>query len=112
METALVNQYNTLLSKEYTTEIKGKTVTMDDLDFSKQDDIDAYYRIYQNKNKELATIYSQLVKIRIQIAKKLGYDSYADYAYDVLGRDFTKEDAQKFEKNVLKQSHLYIFHYQ
>lgn len=101
-EIALVNQYNTLLSKEYTTEIKGKTVTMDDLDFSKQDDIDAYYHIYQNKNKELATIYSQLVKIRIQIAKKLGYDSYADYAYDVLGRDFTKEDAQKFEKSVLE----------
>ena len=38
--------------------------------------------------------------IRIQIADKLGYDSYTDYAYDVLGRDYTPEDAHKFSERV------------
>lgn len=95
-ENQLVADYNKLLSKEYTTEYNGQTVTIDDLDFSAPDVATPYYDIYTKKNQECAEIYLQLAKIRVQIAKTLGYDSYADYAYDCLGRDFTKEDASQF----------------
>lgn len=95
-ENQLVADYNKLLSKEYTTEYKGKTVTIDDLDFSAPDVATPYYDIYTKKNRDCAEIYLQLAKIRVQIAKTLGYDSYTDYAYDCLGRDFTKEEAAHF----------------
>lgn len=99
-ESKLVAEYNKLLSKEYTTEYNGETVTMDDLDLSDPDIATPYYAIYQQKNKECAEIYLQLVKLRVEIAKTLGYDSYTDYAYDCLGRDFTKEDAAQFSSMV------------
>ena len=95
-ESQLVADYNKLLSKEYTTEYNGKTITMDDLDFSDPNVATPYYDIYKQKNQECAEIYLQLVKLRVQIAKTLGYDSYTDYAYDCLGRDFTKEEAAQF----------------
>ena len=82
--------------------INGQSKTIDDLDFNKQEDIDGYYDIYEQKNKELGTIYKKLVSIRVEIAKKLGYENYTDYAYDLLGRDFSKEDAEKFEEAVLE----------
>lgn len=102
-ETALVAKYNRLsTANDYTTKLNGKTVGIDDLDLSSRKGITAYYEIYEKRNKELGGIYQELIKIRVQIAKKLGYDSYSDYAYDVLGRDYKKEDAAKFEENVLK----------
>lgn len=102
-ETALVTKYNKLsTADDYTTKLNGKTVTIDDLDLNSQEGVDAYYEIYEKRNKELGGIYQELVKTRVQIAKKLGYDNYSDYAYDVLGRDYKKEDATKFEENVLK----------
>ena len=101
-ETALINEYSKTAAKEYTTMINGQSKTIDDLDFNKQEDIDGYYDIYEQKNKELGTIYKKLVSIRVEIAKKLGYENYTDYAYDLLGRDFSKEDAEKFEEAVLE----------
>ena len=95
-------------AKEYTTMINGQSKTIDDLDFNKQEDIDGYYDIYEQKNKELGTIYKKLVSIRVEIAKKLGYENYTDYAYDLLGRDFSKEDAEKFEEAVLELSLIHI----
>lgn len=95
-ENALVTKYNSLFAKEYTTVYNGKEVTLDDLDYSDPDSMTPYYEIYAQRNAECAEIYSQLVKIRVQIAQTLGYDSYIDYAYDLLGRDFTKEDSSRF----------------
>ena len=97
-ENKLVAEYNKLLSKEYTTTYQGKTVTINDLDFDDPDVATPYYEIYAKKNQACAPIYQQLVQIRVQIAKTLGYDSYTDYAYDCLGRDFTKEDATRFSQ--------------
>lgn len=102
-ETALLAKYNRLsTANDYTTKLNGKTVGIDDLDLSSRKGITAYYEIYEKRNKELGGIYQELVKTRVQIAKKLGYDNYSDYAYDILGRDYKKEDAAKFEENVLK----------
>ncbi|RGC52550.1 peptidase M3 [Absiella sp. AM29-15] len=102
-ETKLINQYNKRsAANDYTTIKDGKTVTIDDLDLSSFADIPAYYEIYEKRNKELGGIYQELVKTRVEIAKKLGYENYSDYAYEVLKRDYSKEDAAKFEEKVLK----------
>ena len=43
-----------------------------------------------------AALYARIVSLKMQIAEKLGFDSYADYAYEYLyARDFTPEDAEK-----------------
>lgn len=95
-ETQLISEYKKLLSKEYSTIYKGKEVTLDTLDWSDENVATPYYAIYEQKNAECGEIYRQLVQIRVQIAKTLGYDSYTDYAYDCLDRDFTKEDSAQF----------------
>ena len=95
-ENALVTEYKKLLAKEYTTVYNGEEVTINDLDFNDPNVITPYFEIYMQKNAACADIYLQLVKIRTQIADTLGYDSYIDYAYDYLGRDFSKEEAAKF----------------
>ena len=99
-ENDLVSEYRQLLAKEYTTELNGEEVTMDDLDLTTAESVQAYYDIYAQKNAECAAVYRELVQLRTQIASTLGYDSYADYAYDNLGRDFTKEEAAQFSEMV------------
>lgn len=104
---ALVTEYKKLLTKEYTAQYNDQEVTLDDLlsmQITTRDEVELFYAayndIYEQKNKECAEIYRQLVQIRVEIAKTLGYDSYADYAYANLGRDFTKEDAARFSATV------------
>ncbi|MFQ7003632.1 MAG: hypothetical protein ACLRRT_08135 [Ruthenibacterium lactatiformans] len=75
-------------------------MTLNDLDLTQESDIALYYAIYEKRNAELGQIYRELVQLRVEIAKKLGYDSYTDYAYDLLSRDFTKEDAAAFSEKV------------
>lgn len=99
-ENDLVTQYTKLLASDYTTELNGQTVTVEDLDLNTDEGIQAYTEIYEKKNAELGGIYLQLRDLRIQIAQTLGYDSYTDYAYDVLGRDYTPEDARNFSEKV------------
>lgn len=89
-EQALVSEYQKLSATEYTAERDGEAVTLNDLDLTQESDIALYYAIYEKRNAELGQIYRELVQLRVEIAKKLGYDSYTDYAYDLLSRDFTK----------------------
>ncbi len=99
-EQDLVNEYKKLSVTEYTTEYNGKTVTLNDLDYSSEDIYKPYYEIYEKRNKELGEIYRELCGVRVKIAETLGFSSYADYAYALLKRDFTKEEAAEFSKQV------------
>ena len=102
-ENALITEYKKLLTKEYTSVYNDETVTLEDLsdiEVTTREQLQAFYKayydIYEQKNAECGEIYCQLVKIRVEIARTLGYNSYADYSYDLLGRDFSKEDAARF----------------
>lgn len=101
-ETELINEYKKLSAKEYTTSWNGEEVTINDLDFSDPEVATPYYEIYEKSNRELGEIYRELVALRVEIAKKLGFESYTDYAYATLGRDYTKEDARAFGEKVKK----------
>lgn len=102
-ETDLVNTYSKLAVQEYTTTLNGEEVGLADLDLSTEEGVMAFYEIYQKKNAELGEIYRQLITVRTEMAKVLGYDSYTDYAYDCLGRDYTKEESAAFCAKVKRE---------
>ena len=103
-EDELVSAYQKASAEEFTTERDGVVYTMDDLTFDSDETYDLNFELYceilEKRNAVLGQYYIELVDVRMQIAEKLGYDSYTDYAYDCLGRDFTKEDAAEFCKDV------------
>lgn len=58
---------------------------------------------YKDHQEELDDLYDQLVHTRDGIAKKLGYESFIELAYDRMGRNcYTKHDVEKFREAVVK----------
>lgn len=56
---------------------------------------------YRSSSEDEADrIFVELVKIRYRIAHACGYTSYTSYAYDMLGRDFSPVEAEKFIRDV------------
>ena len=57
-----------------------------------------YYRLYDAYcaalNEQAGPIYLKQIALRTEIAKRLGYTSYATYCYDTYGRDYSPEDAR------------------
>lgn len=102
-EAELLNEYKKLAAQDYTTTYNGKEVAVGDLDFNDPKAAIPYYEIYARRNKELGEIYRELVQLRTQIAQTLGFDNYADYAYALLSRDYTKEEAAAFAAKVVDQ---------
>lgn len=58
---------------------------------------------FSERQEEFDRIYDELVKIRHQISKKLGFDSYLDIAYRGFARtDWNREDAKKYRDLIAK----------
>ncbi|MBR4907002.1 MAG: hypothetical protein IKZ44_09175 [Clostridia bacterium] len=58
---------------------------------------EAYLDLFHTKAGE---IFLQLIKIRREIAKTLGYDSYADYRYACYRRTYSPKDAARLSERV------------
>ena len=107
---ALVSQYWTGERAGYTASIGGGSYTYEALveaynskKISYDQYIDGSVQIAKQKNAAVAPIFTSLVQLRTQYAVSKGYKNYADYAYpNVFGRDFTTQDAQRFESYVKK----------
>lgn len=55
----------------------------------------------QARNRSAGELFLQLVRVRTEIARENGYDSYADYAYlENYGRDYTTEDIESVRRAV------------
>lgn len=55
----------------------------------------------QEDQEKLAGVFDQLVKLRDQIAKNTGFESYSSYKFKDLGRfDYTEADTKSFHKSV------------
>lgn len=64
----------------------------------------AMYKFYDAHEKELADIYDQLVHVRDEMAKKLGYKNYIPLGYARLGRlDYNANDVAKYREQVEKE---------
>lgn len=62
---------------------------------------DAVYTVFTEKQAELDEIYDNLVKIRHEIAKKLGYENFIQLGYDRMGRtDYGAADVERYRQGV------------
>ena len=58
---------------------------------------------YKDHQKELDDLYDQLVHVRDQIGRKLGYDGYTELGYYRMQRNcYVKEDVERFREAVVK----------
>ncbi len=59
---------------------------------------------FEENEEKFDTIYDQLVKIRHEIAIKLGYENYVQLGYDKMGRtDYTPEDVANYRRQVYEE---------
>ena len=64
----------------------------------------AWADLYQSIAHTLDKIYDELVALRVQIAQKLGFESYIDYIYKQRGRyDYNAQDVAAFRKQVREE---------
>lgn len=57
---------------------------------------------YHSRQEQLDSIYDKLVKLRTQIAEKLGFETYDQVAYRQMGRlDWDKEDAKNYRQQII-----------
>ena len=108
-EAELLADYRTLL-EDPQVEFEGKTWSYNDL-MAEFDEIDSYSEYqrylralqayYEQFNPLVAEIYIQLLQVRCQMAQVLGYESYADYCYEITyERDYTHEQGCAFLEEV------------
>lgn len=109
-ESKLINQYTNLLSS-IVIEFDGQKLTPSELgkymshkDRKVRHDSMLAYGLELNKIKDqLDTIFDNMVKLRDQIAKKMGYSDFVQLGYYQMMRNcYTPDDIQKFRQAVLK----------
>lgn len=100
-EAALQSQYMQLQDNQSIT-IDGEEYLLNDLMEEYEDDIyKLYYEIYpeyfKKYNQSMGEIYVQLVQTRQKMAQTVGYETYADFAYEYLySRDYSPEMARTY----------------
>ena len=63
----------------------------------------SWAKLYEEASPKLDEIYGKLIKVRVKLAKKLGFKSYTDYAYLARGRyDYDKTKVAEFREAVRK----------
>lgn len=57
--------------------------------------------LYEGVSDKLDELYDKLIEVRVEMAKKLGYDNYTELAYRNMGRlDYTPEHVEKFREQI------------
>jgi M3 family oligoendopeptidase len=108
-EAKLEDQYNKLTAGaqiEFRGEIKnisGLVAITEDLDRqTRKEAFEALNGRFAENLEELDRIYDELVKVRTEIAKKLGFETYTPVAYKAMGRlDRDMEDARAYRKQIV-----------
>ena len=105
IEEKLIHEYDKLASS-YSIQYGDKDITVEELIADESIPIDIkqelYNRYFTEFNAEAGKIFLQLVEVRTRIARKLGYQSYADYQYENYGRDYSTDDARNLQNAVKK----------
>lgn len=61
----------------------------------------AWAKLYEGVSDKLDAVFDKLIAVRLRIAEKLGFASYADLAYLNMGRaDYTAKDVEQFRRQV------------
>ena len=109
-ENELTQAYEKLLASAQIP-FEGKAYTLSQLTPLKTDADDARRlaawkaegQWYKDNQAELDRLYDELVKLRDEMGRKLGYEGYTTLGYYRMGRNcYTKEDVEKFRAAVVK----------
>ena len=109
-ENDLTQEYEKLLASAQIP-FEGKVYTLSQLTPFKNDPDDARRlaawkaegKWYKDNQEKLDALYDQLVHLRDEMGKKLGYEGYTTLGYYRMGRNcYTKEDVEKFCAAVVK----------
>lgn len=107
----LVNQYVELLASA-SIEFAGETVNLSGIiKYTEDSDRDTRYQaekarwqFFSDNREQLDGIYDELVKLRHQMARKLGYDNYIGLGYKRRQRiDYTEADVASYRDEVVKE---------
>lgn len=102
-EQDLVVKYEDLLSKS-TVSVDGMEIDFEEAMSKPNLTYEEYVKIYSDYLKKynpiFGNIFLELVQTRTEIATKLGFKNYTDYAYLNLNKDYSQEDARKFRSEV------------
>nr|UWI50847.1 peptidase M3 [Clostridioides difficile] len=102
-EQDLVVKYEDLLSKS-TVSVDGMEIDFEEAMSKPNLGYEEYVKIYSDYLKKynpiFGNIFLELVQTRTEIATKLGFKNYTDYAYLNLNKDYSQEDARKFRSDV------------
>lgn len=93
------------LQSDQTIEWDGEEVLYEDIIGDESLDYDSYltaYQLYYNKyNPQVGEIFAEMIHTRNEIAKELGYDTFADFAYSYYyDRDYTPEEAEDYLSDI------------
>ena len=89
-ESVLMTHYRTLMANPVLESDGGEEEDLFGRLFQSADDFDTLMRFYERYNEEAASIFIELVKVRQEQAKKLGFENYEDMAYaSVYERDYS-----------------------
>ena len=93
------------LQSDQTIEWNGEEVLYEDIVGDESLDYDSYlmaYQLYYNKyNPQVGEIFAEMIRTRNEIAKELGYDTFADFAYSYYyDRDYTPEEAEEYLSDI------------
>ncbi len=109
-ENDLTQEYEKLLASAQIP-FEGKTYTISQMSPFKNDPDDtrrlsawkAEGQWYKDNQEKLDGLYDELVHLRDEMGRKLGYDGYTELGYYRMGRNcYTKEDVEKFRGAVQK----------
>ena len=102
-ENQLINQYRSIIADPYI-QLDGELVSLEEY-MAATADVEEFYRAmdayYQQYNPQLGDIYVQLVQLRREQARLLGYDSYEQMQYQLsYERDYSPEQAAVYLENI------------
>lgn len=93
------------LQSDQTIEWNGEEVLYEDIIGDESLDYDSYlmaYQLYYNKyNPQVGEIFAEMIRTRNEIARELGDDTFADFAYSYYyDRDYTPEEAEDYLSDI------------
>lgn len=96
-EDRLIQEYDAIIEKGVAVQAEGRLWTAEELERSDVD-ADTYAAVSQaliaGRYQAAGELYLRLVRLRTDLARRAGYDDYAQYAYEALyTRDYSLEDA-------------------
>jgi len=111
---SLSDEYLQAYNEEYYFDYNGTTWSFEMLEenyesLEREDVIAIYSGLYEQKMLVVGDIFTQLVKLRNEMAVEEGYDNFAEYSYEEsFNRDYTVDDTKDLLKMIRKKGAAYL----